>query len=52
MQFFRGNAFKNFKVGVSGAVGIRGGGNILAQVVEAGHHAPVVAITSGGYGLI
>ena len=52
MQFFCGDALENLQVGISGAVGVGGGGNILAQVIEAGEHAAIVAIASGGDGFV
>ena len=52
VQTFRSDAFEYLQVGIAGAVGVGGGGNILAQVVEADHHAAVIAITGGSYGLV
>jgi len=49
---FPSDAFKNFEIGVAGVLRIRGGGNIFAEVIEAGKHARVITLAGGGDGFI
>src|SRR5260370_23387 len=52
VQPFLSNTFKNLEIGIAGMLRIRNGGNIFAEVIEAGEHARVVALAGGGDGFV
>src|SRR5207245_1090061 len=51
LQFFVGDGLKNLKIGVAGALRVGSVSHILAQIVEAGHQAGVIAAPGRGEGL-
>ena len=52
VEIFLGDAFEDFEIGIAGALGVGGGGDIFAEVVEADEHAGVVALAGGGDGFV
>src|SRR5260370_1211286 len=52
VQSFLSDAFKNLDIGIAGMLRIRNGGNIFAEIIEAGEHARIIAFARGGDGFI
>src|SRR5260370_12198130 len=48
VQPFLSDAFKNLEIGIAGMLRIGNGGNIFAEVIEAGVHARVIALPGVG----
>ncbi len=46
------DAFKNLEIGIAGMLRIGNGGNVFAEVIEAGVHARVIALTGGSDGFV
>ena len=52
MQTLLGDALKNLQIGIAGVLRVRDGGDIFAQVIEAGVHPYVIALAGSGNGLV
>src|SRR5260370_41478425 len=52
VQSFLSDAFKNLEIGIAGMLRIRNGGNIFAEIIDAGEHARIIALARGSDGFI
>jgi len=52
VELLLSDTFKNLKISVAGMLGVRGGGNIFAEIIQANEHACVITLPGGGDGFI